>query len=180
MLTKGVRVRYYMKIIPIHTFPAPVLKARAKEVKDINGELQHLIDAMGTTMYSAPGLGLAANQVGDLRRVIVFDLAAKDGPQDLQVIINPCITECEGEVVHNEGCLSVLDFSAEVRRSARVCVTGADRHGKPIEVEAEGLKAVVLQHEIDHLDGILFIDRISRLKRGLYVRRLKKQQAENR
>ena len=169
-----------MKIMPIHTFPDPVLKARAEEVTDINGDLQHLIDDMGTTMYSAPGLGLAANQVGDLRRVIVFDLAAQNGPQDLQVIINPCITEREGEQVYNEGCLSVLDFSAEVRRSARVCVTGVDRHGKPIEFEAEGLKAVVLQHEIDHLDGILFIDRISRLKRGLYVRRLKKQQAENR
>ncbi len=169
-----------MKIIPIHTFPDPVLKTRAEEVTDINGELQHLIDDMGATMYSAPGLGLAANQVGDLRRVIVFDVSAKDGPRDLQVIVNPCITECEGELVHNEGCLSVLDFSAEVRRNARICVTGVDRHGKPIKVEAEGLKAVVLQHEIDHLDGILFIDRISRLKRGLYVRRLKKQQAENR
>ena len=166
--------------MPIHTFPDPVLKARAEEVTDINGDLQHLIDDMGTTMYSAPGLGLAANQVGDLRRVIVFDIAPKDGPQNLQVIINPCITEREGEQVYNEGCLSVLDFSAEVRRSARVCVTGVDRHGKPVEFEAEGLKAVVLQHEIDHLDGILFIDRISRLKRGLYVRRLKKQPAENR
>jgi len=169
-----------MKIIPIHTFPDQVLKTRAEEVTDINGDLQQLIDDMGATMYGAPGLGLAANQVGDLRRVIVFDVSAKEGPRDLQVIINPCITECEGEVVHNEGCLSVLDFSAEVRRSARVCVTGVDREGKPITVEAEGLKAVVLQHEIDHLDGILFIDRISRLKRGLYVRRLKKQQAEDR
>jgi len=169
-----------MKIIPIHTFPDQVLKTRAEEVTDINGDLQQLIDDMGATMYGAPGLGLAANQVGDLRRVIVFDVSAKEGPRDLQVIINPCITACEGEIVHNEGCLSVLDFSAEVRRSSRVCVTGVDREGKPITVEAEGLKAVVLQHEIDHLDGILFIDRISRLKRGLYVRRLKKQQAEDR
>ena len=168
-----------MTIIPIHTFPDPVLKTRAEEVTDINGELQDLIDGMGSTMYHAPGLGLAANQVGDLRRVIVFDVSPKDSPRNLEVIINPCITECEGELVHNEGCLSVLDFSAEVRRNARICVTGVDRDGKPITVEAEGLKAVVLQHEIDHLDGILFIDRISRLKRGLYLRRLKKQ-AENR
>jgi peptide deformylase len=167
-----------MKILPIHTFPDPVLKIRAEDVTEINGDLQHLIDDMGATMYSAPGLGLAANQVGDLRRVIVFDVSPKDGPRDLQVIINPCITDCEGELIHDEGCLSVLDFSAEVRRNARVCVTGTDRHGKPITVEAEGLKAVVLQHEIDHLDGILFIDRISRLKRGLYVRRLKKQAAD--
>lgn len=168
-----------MKIIPIRTYPDSVLKTRAEEVTEINGDLQDLIDVMGATMYNAPGLGLAANQVGDLRRVIVFDVSPKDSPRDLQVIINPCITACEGELVHNEGCLSVLDFSAEVRRNAKICVTGVDRHGKPITVEAEGLKAVVLQHEIDHLDGILFIDRISRLKRGLYIRRLKKQ-AENR
>jgi len=168
-----------MKIFPIFTFPDSVLKTQAAEVTNIDGDLQEFIDNMGATMYSAPGLGLAANQVGDLRRVIVFDVSSKDGPRDLQVIINPRITAREGELIHNEGCLSVLDFSAEVRRNARVCVTGVDRHGKPITVEAEGLKAVVLQHEIDHLDGILFIDRISRLKRGLYVRRLKKQ-AEDR
>ena len=167
-----------MKTLPIRKFPDEVLKQRAQEVTDINGDLQHLIDHMGTTMYHAPGLGLAANQVGDLRRVIVFDVTPQDGPRDLQVIINPCISECEGDLVHNEGCLSVLDFSAEVRRNARVCVKGVDRHGKPVTIEAEGLKAVVLQHEIDHLDGILFIDRISRLKRGLYVRRLKKQAAD--
>ena len=168
-----------MKIRQVRTYPDAVLKARAEEVTDINGDLQLLIDDMGATMYGAPGLGLAANQVGELRRIIVFDVSPKEGPRDLQVIINPCITACEGELLHNEGCLSVLDYSAEVRRNSRVCVSGVDRHGKPITVEAEGLKAVVLQHEIDHLDGILFIDRISRLKRGLYLRRLKKQ-AENR
>ena len=168
-----------MKIRRIRTYPDAVLKARAEEVTDINGDLQLLIDDMGATMYGAPGLGLAANQVGELRRIIVFDVSPKEGPRDLQVIINPCITACEGELLHNEGCLSVLDYSAEVRRNSRVCVSGVDRHGKPITVEAEGLKAVVLQHEIDHLDGILFIDRISRLKRGLYLRRLKKQ-AESR
>ncbi|MFZ2088718.1 MAG: peptide deformylase [Desulfobaccales bacterium] len=166
-----------MNILPIRKFPDEVLKQRAEEVTDINGDLQQLIDAMGATLYRAPGLGLAANQVGDLRRIIVFDVTPQDGPRNLQVIINPCITACEGDLVHNEGCLSVLDFSAEVRRSAKLCVSGVDRHGKPVTVEAEGLKAVVLQHEIDHLNGILFIDRISRLKRGLYVRRLKKQAA---
>ncbi len=170
--------RFLMKILPIHTFPDEVLKTRAEEVTDIDGGLQEFIDGMGATMYSAPGLGLAANQVGDLRRVIVFDVSQKEGHRDLQVIINPCITAREGDLIHNEGCLSVLDYSAEVRRSAKVCVTGVDRHGKPVTLEAEGLKAVVLQHEIDHLDGILFIDRISRLKRGLYVRRLKKQAAD--
>ncbi len=164
--------------LPIHHFPDPVLNTRAEEVTDINGELQSLIENMAATMYDAPGLGLAANQVGDLRRVIVFDVSSRDGPGDLQVILNPCITASEGDLMHNEGCLSVPDFSAEVRRNARLCVSGVDRHGKPITVEAEGLKAVVLQHEIDHLNGILFIDRISRLKRGLYVRRLRKQAAD--
>jgi peptide deformylase len=167
-----------MKIRRIVTFPDPVLQAQAKEITDINGDLQQLIDDMGAIMYRAPGLGLAANQVGELRRVIVFDVSQKEGVRDLQVLINPCITACEGELTHNEGCLSVLDYSAEVRRSSRVCVSGVDRHGKPLTVEAEGLKAVVLQHEIDHLEGILFIDRISRLKRGLYIRRLKKQAAD--
>jgi peptide deformylase len=93
------------------------------------------------------------------------------------VIINPCITQAEGEYVHDEGCLSVADFSAQVRRHARVTVKGLDREGKAISITGEGLLAVVLQHEVDHLDGILFIDRISRLKRGIYLRRLKKQAA---
>lgn len=164
-------------ILPIRKFPDQVLKTRAAEVTEINGDLQTLIDNMAATMYAAPGLGLAANQVGDLRRVIVFDVSQKEGPKQLEVVINPCIQAFEGEQVYNEGCLSVPDFTAEVRRHARVWVTGLDRHGNPLSLEAEGLKAVVLQHEIDHLDGILFIDRISRLKRGLYVRRLKKQAA---
>jgi len=167
-----------MKILPIRHFPDSVLKTRAQEVSEFNGDLQQLIDDMAATMYHAPGLGLAANQVGDLRRVIVYDVSQRDGHRDLQVIINPCITAGEGEQVYNEGCLSVPEFTAEVHRHGRVCVSGLDREGRPLTLEAEGLKAVVLQHEIDHLDGILFIDRISRLKRGLYLRRLKKQAAD--
>jgi peptide deformylase len=140
--------------------------------------LQLLIDDMAETMYAAPGLGLAANQVGVLQRLIVFDVSHKEGrPRQLQVVLNPCIAAGEGEIVHEEGCLSVTDFSAEVRRHARVLVKGLDREGNPIEITGEGLMAVVLQHEIDHLNGILFIDHISRLKRGLFLRRLKKQAA---
>jgi peptide deformylase len=131
---------------------------------------------MAETMYAAPGLGLAANQVGELKRLIVFDVSHKEGgPRRLQVVLNPCIVETQGELTHEEGCLSVADFSAEVRRHAQVLVKGLDREGKPIEITSEKLLAVVLQHEIDHLNGILFIDHISRLKRGLYLRRLKKQ-----
>jgi peptide deformylase len=167
-----------MAVLPICTLPDPVLREQAKEITDINGKLQRFINDMAETMYAAPGLGLAANQVGVLRRLIVFDVSQRDGgPRDLQVIINPCIVAGEGEVVREEGCLSVADFSAEVRRHARVVVKGLDREGKPIEVTGEGLLAVVLQHEIDHLNGVLFIDHISSLKRGLYLRRLKKQAA---
>ncbi|MFI5329527.1 MAG: peptide deformylase [Desulfobaccales bacterium] len=167
-----------MAVIPIRKLPDAVLRKPAREVTEINAELQHLIDNMAETMYAAPGLGLAAPQVGALHRLIVFDVAHRDGgARDLKVIINPCITQAEGELTHEEGCLSVADFSAEVRRHARVTVKGMDRKGKEISLTGEGLLAVVLQHEVDHLDGILFIDRISRLKRGIYLRRLKKQAA---
>lgn len=167
-----------MPVLPIRQLPDPVLREQAREISEIDGDLQRLIDDMAETMYAAPGLGLAANQVGILKRLIVFDISHRNGgPRDLQVVINPCITTREGEATHEEGCLSVADFSAEVRRHARVTVTGLDREGKPVTVTGEGLMAVVLQHEVDHLDGILFIDRISRLKRGLYLRRLKKKAA---
>ncbi|MCK9375822.1 MAG: peptide deformylase [Syntrophobacterales bacterium] len=167
-----------MAVLPICKLPDPVLRQQAQEVTEINGKLQGLIDDMAETMYAAPGLGLAANQVGQLHRLIVFDVSHKEGgPRKPRVVLNPCITAREGEIVHEEGCLSVVDFAAEVRRHARVVVKGQDRQGKPIEITGEGLLAVVLQHEIDHLNGILFIDHISRLKRGLYLRRLKKQAA---
>jgi len=167
-----------MAVLPIRKLPDGVLREKAREVTEIKKELQHLIDDMAETMYAAPGLGLAAVQVGVLHRLIVFDVAHRDGgARELKVIINPCITHAEGEITHEEGCLSVADFSAEVRRHGRVTVKGLDRDGKPISLTGEGLLAVVLQHEVDHLDGILFIDRISRLKRGMYLRRLKKQAA---
>jgi peptide deformylase len=167
-----------MAILPIRKLPDPVLREQAREVTEINRELQRLIDDMADTMYAAPGLGLAASQVGVLHRLIVFDVSHREGgPRDLQVILNPCITAGEGEITREEGCLSVADFSAEVKRHAKVKVKGLDREGKPIEMTGEGLLAVVLQHEVDHLDGILFIDHLSRLKRGLYLRRLRKQAA---
>jgi peptide deformylase len=167
-----------MAVLSICKLPDPVLRREAKEIADINGNLQRLVDDMAETMYAAPGLGLAANQVGELKRLIVFDVANKEGGQRrLQVVLNPCIVDAEGEITHEEGCLSVADFAAEVRRHAKVLVKGRDREGKPIEITGEGLLAVVLQHEIDHLNGVLFIDHISRLKRGLYLRRLKKQAA---
>ena len=167
-----------MAVLPIHKLPDAILREQAREVTGVSEELQNLINDMAETMYAAPGLGLAANQVGALHRLIVFDVGYRDGgARDLKVIINPCITHAEGELTHEEGCLSVAEFSAEVRRHARVTVKGLDREGKPVSITGEGLLAVVLQHELDHLDGILFIDRISRLKRNIYLRRLKKQAA---
>ena len=167
-----------MAVLPICKLPDPVLRQEAREIAEINGKLQRLIDDMAETMYAAPGWGWQPTRWAMLQRLIVFDVAHKEGrPRQLQVVLNPCIVAGEGEIIHDEGCLSVADFSAEVRRHAQVLVKGLDREGKPIEITGEGLLAVVLQHEIDHLNGILFIDHISRLKRGLYLRRLKKQVA---
>ncbi len=163
-----------MAVMPIQTYPAAVLKEKAQPVTDINGEIQSLIDNMADTMYHAPGIGLAANQVGALHRIIIYDLTPKEEGRNLNVIINPEIVASSGEIVHPEACLSVLDYSCDVKRKACVTVTGLDREGKPVCVEAKDLLAVVLQHEIDHLDGVLFIDRISRLKRSLYKRQLEK------
>jgi peptide deformylase len=158
----------------IYKFPEPVLRKVAEPVKEIGAELQDLIDRMGETMYAAPGIGLAANQVGELKRVLVYDLTPRTESPSLSVLINPEIVYGEGEIVYDEACLSVIDFSAEVSRKAQIKVRGCDRHGKPVEVEAEGLLAICLQHEIDHLNGKLFIDHISSLKRALYKRRLNK------
>jgi peptide deformylase len=125
-------------------------------------------------MYAAPGVGLAAPQVGVLQRIIVLDVDHQNPGKNLIKLVNPEIRRAEGEISWEEGCLSVIDFTAEVKRSARVEVVGLDEKEKEARIEAEGLLAVALQHEIDHLDGKLFIDRISRLKRELYTRRLKK------
>jgi len=162
------------EIRKIYKFPEPVLRERAEPVENIDDELQRLIDDMGETMYSAPGIGLAANQVGEPIRLLVYDLNARDKGRNLCVLMNPEIVAAEGEIVYDEACLSVVDFSAEVKRHAKVQVRGFDRHGKPVNIEAEGLMAICLQHEIDHLDGKLFIDHISSLKRALYKRRLQK------
>ncbi|MFP3928341.1 MAG: peptide deformylase [Desulfobacteraceae bacterium] len=158
----------------IYTYPAEVLRNTAQPVTEITGRTQQLIDGMAKTMYAAPGIGLAANQVGSLHRIIVFDLTPREDGPKLQVLINPEIIEAEGEITYEESCLSVIDYSAEVTRSARVHVQGWDRDGRPVELEAEGILAVCLQHEIDHLDGVLYIDHISNLKRALYKKKLKK------
>jgi peptide deformylase len=158
----------------IFTYPAHVLRERALPVENIDETLQKLAERMGQTMYSAPGIGLAANQVGDLRRIIVYDLSPREEGPNLSVLINPEVVEGEGKIVYDEACLSVLDYSAPVARYNKVKVCGVDLKERPVAIEAEGLLAVCLQHEIDHLNGILYIDHISSLKRNLYKKRLKK------
>jgi len=160
----------------ILTYPHPILRTRAEEVEEITQEIQDLIDTMIGVMVEAPGIGLAANQIGALKRVIVFEQHPQGGRREPAALINPEVVIWEGEIVHNEACLSVPDFCADVRRKARVRVKGVDRDGRPVEMDAQDLKAVCLQHEIDHLDGILFIDRISSLKRALYKKSLRKRQ----
>ena len=162
------------ELMKIHTYPDAVLRAKAEPVEEVGDELLALVDAMAETMYAAPGIGLAANQVGSLQRVIVYDLTPRVDGRQLCVIINPEIIQSEGEIVYDEACLSVIDYSAEVKRCANVKVRGYDRNEKPVDIEAEGLLAICLQHEIDHLNGKLFIDHISSLKRALYKKRLQK------
>lgn len=161
----------------IRTYPDRVLKTRAQPVEEIDGSIQDLIDRMIEIMYAAPGIGLAANQVGILKRVIVFDRSPRESGRDPVALINPEIVLSEGKITWEEACLSVIDYSAEVSRKAMVKVCGLDRDGNPLDIEGENLLAVCLQHEIDHLDGRLFIDHLSSLKRALYKKKLKKMQA---
>lgn len=163
-----------MAVLQILKYPDPTLKQVALPVKSITGETARLIQDMVETMYAAPGVGLAAPQVGVLQRVIVLDIDHENPGKNLFRLINPEIRRAEGEVIWEEGCLSVVDFTAEVKRAKWVEIVGLNEKEKEISVEGEGLLAVALQHEIDHLDGKLFIDRISRLKRDLYTRRVKK------
>jgi peptide deformylase len=163
-----------MALLEIRKYPDTVLTTAAPPVKNITGETVKFVNDMIETMYAAPGVGLAAPQVGISERVIVLDVDHENPRKRVFKLINPIITSSEGEVIWEEGCLSVVDFTAEVKRAAQVEVVAFDENQKEIKIQAEGLLAVALQHEIDHLDGKLFIDRISRLKRDLYRRRRKK------
>ncbi len=158
----------------IFTYPESVLLSKSEVVENIDDDLQKLIDRMGATMYAAPGIGLAANQVGNLKQILVYDLSPQDKDRNLSVLINPEIVQSEGKIEYEEACLSVVDFSSEVTRPAYVKVRGVDRHGNPVDIEAEDLLAVCLQHEIDHLNGVLFLDHVSSLKRAMYKKKLKK------
>ena len=172
-----------MAIREIRKYPDPVLRATTARVEAVDESISRLIEDMVETMHAAPGVGLAANQVGVPLQVAVIDISAREEKEKarrhpLVVIINPVIVSSEGSVVEEEGCLSIPDFSEKVKRAARVKVRALDRAGKPFEMEAEGLMAKALQHEIDHLNGLLFVDRLSGLKKNIFRRKLKKALAE--
>jgi peptide deformylase len=169
-----------MALREVVQFPDPRLKLVSKPITQITDEIRELAADMIEVMYDEPGIGLAAPQVGASVRLFVIDTAWSDeevGRHPL-VVINPEISERDGRITWDEGCLSVPDYNAVVERDARITLRGLDLEGQPIVEHAEGLRAVCIQHEVDHLDGILFIDRISRLKRGLYVKKRRKQLTE--
>lgn len=161
-------------ILPVLQYPDPRLQRVAVDVAEITPELQALIDNMVETMYARNGIGLAAPQIGQSIRLIVVDISGPEERSDLMVLINPRLTLIGSEVDSEEGCLSVPDYNACVVRSDKVQVEALDKEGKPLSFEADGMKAICLQHECDHLEGKLFIDKISRLKRSLYDKKISK------
>ncbi len=163
-------------IYPIVKFPDPILQQPAEPVTVFDAELRKLVDDMFTSMYDAQGIGLAAPQIGISKRLTVIDLSFQKKPEDRIVLINPEVIEIKGKQVEEEGCLSLPEIRDRVVRAAEVKVRAQDAEGKPIEVEGSELLARAIQHEIDHLDGILFIFRLSRLKRDLQLRKIRKLQ----
>ena len=162
-----------MALLPILHFPDPRLRQKAKPVTQFDAALSRLVDDMFDTMYAAPGIGLAATQVNVQLRLVVIDVS--DEKTDPRVFVNPEILESRGEEEMDEGCLSVPGFYETVRRADWVCVRALDRHGQPFELETDGLLAVCIQHELDHLDGKLFVDYLSSLKRDRIRRKLEKE-----
>ena len=165
-------------ILPILCYPDKRLREPGKDVEAFDEELHALIDDMAETMYAAPGVGLAAPQIGVSKRLFIIDVATDDDePSDLRVFINPEIVATEGETTFNEGCLSFPGAREDVDRAERVTVRALDKDGKPFELEADGLLAIAIQHENDHLDGKLMIDHLSVLRRRLVHRAMTKRAA---
>ncbi len=160
-----------MAVLPIKTFPHKVLKERTSPVTEFDSELQKLIDDMIETMYAAPGVGLAANQVGIPSQLVVIDASAREEGSSLIILVNPEILCAEGAEDSEEGCLSLPEYTTVIKRAKKIKVKGQDREGKLLEIESDGFLAKVLQHEIDHLNGMLLIDRIGRIKREFFNKR---------
>ncbi len=169
-----------MTLLDILTYPDKRLRNKAAPVEIVDDEVQNIIADMADTMYNAPGMGLATIQVGIDKRIIIYDISGPENEPKLEVLINPVIVESEGtQLSESEGCLSVPDLRSDIKRFERVKVEALGRNGQPVHIETDGLYAIVLQHEIDHLDGVLFIDKISALKREMYKRKVKKQMKNN-
>jgi len=164
----------------ILTYPNPELKKKSVPVSIITDATRQLVQDMAETMYDAPGIGLAAPQIGVHQRVIVIDISGKNEPPELIVAINPVIVHAEGEAYEEEGCLSVPDYAANVKRHARVIVKALDLDGVERTWKAEDLLAIAFQHEIDHLEGTLFVDHLSTLKRELFQRKARKAAEDRR
>ncbi len=165
-----------MAIKEIIKYPNPLLRQKTKPVIEFDESLKELINDLAETMYDAPGAGLAANQIGISIQVVIIDMPSStdEDKREFLALINPEISDCEGSQVGEEGCLSVVDFSADVKRYQKIRVKAQSPDGKVTEFEAEDHFARVIQHEVDHLNGVLFIDHISSLKRALYKKKLKK------
>jgi peptide deformylase len=168
-----------MAIRTILHYPDKRLRDPGKKIEKVTPEIQALVDDMAETMYAAPGVGLAATQIGEPYQLFVIDVAEQDQPSDLRVFINPEILEAHDDITWTEGCLSFPGITEDVERSARVRVRALDRDGKPFELEADGLLAVAIQHENDHLQGVLMIDHLGPLKKRMVDRKMKKR-AEDR
>jgi peptide deformylase len=164
-----------MALRDILLLPDKRLRMKSEPVKAVDKEIRALIEDMFETMYAAPGIGLAAIQIGVPRRVVTVDLAKKDDPAEPQVFINPeVVWSSDDKATYEEGCLSIPEYYEEVERPKTVRVKFLDRDGKPQEIEADGLLGTCLQHEIDHINGVLFIDHISKLKRDMVLKKFKK------
>lgn len=159
-------------------WPDPILKEIAKPVDRVDDTLRRLLDDMAETMYAADGVGLAAPQIAELKRCIVIDTSPRQEGQKLVHLVNPEIIRTEGRTTYTEGCLSIPGEAEDVERAAKVWVRALDYRGKPFELEAEGLLAIAIQHEHDHLEGTLFVDHLSSLKRELIKKRMKKLKAQ--
>ncbi|WP_027183070.1 peptide deformylase [Desulfovibrio inopinatus] len=155
-------------------YPDPRLAEKCSAIEEVTPELRALAEEMAEIMYTNEGIGLAAPQVGESCRLVVIDLSGPEKREDLHVLVNPVIVEKEGETEFEEGCLSVTNYRSVVQRAEKVKVRATDLDGNLMEIDADGLLAICLQHELDHLDGVLFIDHISRLKRSLYDKKVKK------
>lgn len=166
-------------ILTILHYPDPRLRQKAEPIREITKEVQKLADDMAETMYAAPGVGLAATQVGVPMRMFVIDVAAEDEPSRLTTFINPEIVLREGTQTWEEGCLSFPDVHEEIKRADKVRVRAQDREGKTFEIEVEGLMAVAVQHEYDHLDGVLMVDHMGALRKRMVQRKMEKRRSRD-